>query len=79
MGQDDFSGPIVAGRQVTYRPGGCRSGARLVCRRGVVAGGAVFDEYTDITWVPVRVDGRALDTEPEWVRAENIIEVGAGA
>ena len=77
MGQDDFPGPIAAGRQVTYRPGGCRS--RLVCRRGVVAGGAVFDEYTDITWVPVRVDGRALDTEPEWVRAENIIEVGAGA
>lgn len=76
---DEFSGPIAAGRQVTYRPGGCRAGARLLCRQGVVAGGAVFDEYTDITWVPVRVDGRALDTEPEWVRAENIIEVRAGA
>ncbi|MDT8912900.1 hypothetical protein [Amycolatopsis sp. PS_44_ISF1] len=77
MAQDDFPGPIAAGLAVTYRSGGCRS--RLPCRRGVVAGGAVFDRYTDITWVPVRGDGRALDTEPEWVRAENIIEVSAGA
>ncbi|HEY2059322.1 MAG TPA: hypothetical protein VGH57_13215 [Amycolatopsis sp.] len=76
---DEFSGPLAAGRQVTYRPGGGRAGARLRCRQGVVAGGAVFDAYTDITWVPVRVEGRALDTEPEWVRAENIIEVRAGA
>jgi hypothetical protein len=74
---DEFSGPITTGRQVTYRPGG--AGSRLLSRRGVVTGGVVFDEYTDITWVPVRVDGRALDTEPEWVRAENIIEVRAGA
>ncbi|NBH08264.1 hypothetical protein [Amycolatopsis sp. SID8362] len=67
--------PLVTGHRVTYVPGPRNAGRRRLCRRGVVTGAPVFDAYTDVTWVPVQVDGRARDTEPEWVRADTIIDV----
>ncbi|TVT02442.1 hypothetical protein FNH07_27280 [Amycolatopsis bartoniae] len=63
------------GSQVTYVPGQRLDGSRRLCRRGLVAGTTVFDACTETTWVPVQVEGWSADREPEWVRADNIIDV----
>ncbi|MFI5611599.1 hypothetical protein [Amycolatopsis sp. NPDC051903] len=67
---------VTAGDRVTYRPGGRRGDAvGRLCRRGVVAGSSVFDAYTETEWVPVQAEAAARDREPEWVRADNIVDV----
>ncbi|QRP42978.1 hypothetical protein [Amycolatopsis sp. FDAARGOS 1241] len=67
--------PPAAGHRVTYLLGKRCSGARQLCRQGVVAGPSVLDPTTNHTWVPVQADGRARDAEPEWVQADMIIDV----
>jgi hypothetical protein len=44
---------------------------------GTVAGHAVFDAYTNKTWVPVHTDGVPDDVEPHWVSTNQIVEVEA--
>ena len=66
---------FVIGRQVTYLPGRPHDTTRRLCRRGVVTGAPVFDAHTETTWVPVHVDGNAEDQQPEWVRADAVIDV----
>ena len=46
-------------------------------RHGTVTGRAVFDAYTNQTWVPVHADGLADDVEPHWVTTNQIVEVEA--
>lgn len=65
---------LDVGYRVTYVPGRRQNGSRL-CRRGVVVGEPVFDEYTNNTWVPVRAEGHAPDDAPEWVRSGDIVDV----
>ncbi|MEU4673659.1 hypothetical protein AB0F91_38325 [Amycolatopsis sp. NPDC023774] len=67
--------PPAVGHRVTYLLGERCSGARQLCRQGVVAGPSVLDPATNRTWVPVQADGRARDADPEWVRSEMIIDV----
>ncbi|ASR36245.1 hypothetical protein BAY61_15925 [Prauserella marina] len=42
---------------------------------GSVVATPVFDRYTTTWWVPVRPDGAAADTEPDWVSGRRIVEV----
>ncbi|WP_236796949.1 hypothetical protein [Amycolatopsis sp. GM8] len=65
---------FAVGYRVTYLPGRRQNGTRL-CRRGVVSGEPVFDEYTNNTWIPVRAEGQAPDEEPDWVRAGDVVDV----
>ncbi|MDQ0383058.1 hypothetical protein [Amycolatopsis thermophila] len=63
------------GCQVIYLPGEPDDTTRRLCRRGVVAGTPVFDPGTDTTWVPVQVDGKPGDQDPDWVRADTVVDV----
>ncbi|QRP47891.1 hypothetical protein [Amycolatopsis sp. FDAARGOS 1241] len=65
--------PPTVGHRVTYLLEERSSGARQLCRQGVVAGLPALDPDTNLAWVPVQRDGRARDAEPEWVRSEMII------
>ncbi|WIX83974.1 hypothetical protein QRX50_20055 [Amycolatopsis carbonis] len=60
---------------MTYLPGRQPDATQRLLRRGVVAGSTVFDAYTETQWVTVRAEITAQDTEPEWVRADNIVDV----
>ncbi|WP_020662175.1 hypothetical protein [Amycolatopsis benzoatilytica] len=64
---------LSTGHRVTYLVGQ-RTGRRQLCRRGVVTGSPVVDEGTEVTWVPVQVDG-THDEAPQWITADAIIDV----
>ncbi|MFC4086108.1 hypothetical protein [Amycolatopsis samaneae] len=69
---------VATGHRVTYVPGRPRdTSRRQLCRRGVVVGTPVADAHAEVTWVPVRLDGHAEDTEPVWIRADTIVDAVA--
>ncbi|HJQ47520.1 MAG TPA: hypothetical protein VJ870_14575 [Amycolatopsis sp.] len=65
------------GHRVTYLDRRPASTVPHPRRRGTVTGHAVFDAYTNQTWVPVHADGLADDVEPRWVTTNQIIDVEA--
>jgi len=73
MDREQHRPELSTGHRVTYLVGQ-RTGRRQLCRRGVVAGAPVVDEGTEVTWVPVQVDG-TRNEDPQWIAADAIIDV----
>lgn len=65
------------GHRVTYLDRQRASAVPRPRRHGTVTGQAVFDAYTNQTWVPVHADGLADDVEPHWVTTNQIVAVEA--